>query len=371
MKFRAMVVFGTRPEAIKMAPVILALQKDDRFRTIVVNTGQHQQMVDQVLEVFGITPDFNLRIMVEGQTLNQITCGVLDRLDPVLTSARSRPDVVLVHGDTTTAFAAALAAFYQKIPVGHVEAGLRSGDKFSPYPEEMNRILIDDLANIHFAPTELNRANLLKEGHAGEYIFVTGNTVVDAMKYTVADSYKSRWLKDGMCNVLLTMHRRENWGRPMASVFRAVNRLVADFKDLNVIFPMHLNAKVREIAREYLVASDRVQLVEPFGVFDMHNVLERCSFAMTDSGGIQEEAVSLGVPVLVLRDTTERGEGVESGILQLVGTAEQSVYDAAKRLLTDAFLDARTGKGAEIYGNGKASQRIVEGLYDSLLKVAS
>lgn len=363
-KIRAMVIFGTRPEAIKMAPLVKAMAKDDRFEGIVVSTGQHRQMLDQVLSVFEITPDFDLKVMETEQTLSSITNKVLRELDGVL--KKEKPDIVLVHGDTTTTFAAALSAFYNQIPTGHVEAGLRTWDKYSPFPEEMNRQLTDVLTDLYFAPTEVSKNNLLAENHSGSKIFVTGNTAIDAMRYTVVDHYKNENLDEKKKNILLTMHRRENLGEPMVEVFRAINRLINDFPDIQIIFPIHKNPAVRKIAESVLNKSDQIKIIEPLDVTDFHNFAAKSFLILTDSGGVQEEAPSLGVPVLVLRDTTERPEGVEASTLKLVGTSEQKVYETTKQLLTNNVLYQQMSEAANPYGDGYASEKILDAIYLSL-----
>lgn len=359
-----MVVFGTRPEAIKMAPLVKALEKDSRFKPIVVVTGQHRQMLDQVLKVFSITPDYDLNIMEQEQTLTSITMKVLAELDAVLKI--ERPDMVLVHGDTTTTFSASLSAFYNQIAIGHVEAGLRTWDKYSPFPEEMNRQLTDVMTDLYFAPTNQSKENLLKENHPDNKIFVTGNTAIDAMRYTVTDEYNADVLSRDKKNILITMHRRENLGESMENVFHAVNRLVAEFEDIQVIFPIHKNPAVRKLAADTLTKTDRIKVIEPLDVIDFHNVASRCYLILTDSGGVQEEAPSLGVPVLVLRDTTERPEGIAAGTLKLVGTEEESVYKSTKELLLNMELYKKMSTAKSPYGDGYASERILDAIYSSL-----
>jgi UDP-N-acetylglucosamine 2-epimerase (non-hydrolysing) len=357
---RVVIVVGTRPEAIKMAPVILAMKRDPRFEAVIVATGQHNEMLHQVLPVFHITPDYNLEIMRVGQTLEHITTRVLEGLSPIL--ERESPEIVLVHGDTSTAFASALCAFYHQLPVGHVEAGLRTWDKSMPYPEEMNRQLIDDIADVYFAPTPLSRENLLKENHPDESIVVTGNTAIDAMRLTVKKDYHSDLLQPHMRNILLTMHRRENVGQPMVDTFNAVNRIVEEFPDVNLIYPLHPNPAVREIARKVLLVSSRIRLIEPVDVVEMHNLMAHSYLILTDSGGVQEEAPSLGVPVLVLRDKTERPEGIEAGVLKLIGTSQRAVYENVKTLLTDREAYRAMSHSANPYGDGHASERILDGI---------
>lgn len=359
-----MTVFGTRPEAIKMAPLIKELAKyPEKFDSIVTVSAQHRQMLDQVLVDFQITPDHDLDIMKAGQTLADITSAVLTKLTEVLEN--EKPDIVLVHGDTTTSFAAALAAFYQQIPIGHVEAGLRTWEKYSPFPEELNRQLVDGLADIYFAPTLESKENLLKEHREEDHIYVTGNTAIDAMNYTIDKEYKNKVLDnitEGHRLVLLTMHRRENLGKPMEDVFKAVRQMVEETEDIEVIFPMHKNPKVRQVAKDYLADIDRVHLIEPLDVKDFQNFAARSYLILTDSGGVQEEAPSLGVPVLVLRDTTERPEGIKAGTLKLVGTDEKTVYTSMKELLSDETAYKKMAHAQNPYGDGKASQRIVESI---------
>lgn len=358
MPIKVMSVFGTRPEAIKMAPVIKALEADPRFNSQVVVSGQHRAMLDQVLTFFEITPDIDLAIMKEKQNLTDVTTRIISRLTPVL--EKEKPDIVLVHGDTTTTMAAALAAFYQKIAIGHVEAGLRTWNKYSPFPEEMNRQLVDSLADLCFAPTQESADNLIKENQSAEKIFVTGNTAIDAMSYTISSEYRHAYLPDnGQQRVLVTMHRRENLGEPMAAVFQALARLAAERPKLEIIFPMHKNPIVREIAQKMLGNHANIQLIEPLDIFDFHNFAKRCDLILTDSGGVQEEAPSLGIPVLVLRDTTERPEGVKAGTLKLVGTDQETVYQETLKLLDDEAAYKKMANAVNPYGDGHASQRIV------------
>lgn len=361
-RIKIALVFGTRPEAIKMCPLILELQKQEQIITRVYLTGQHREMLDQVMDIFGIKADRNLDIMSEGQTLSDITVNVLNRLGEVLDE--ERPDLLLVHGDTSTSFAAALAGFYRQIPVGHVEAGLRTYNMYSPYPEEYNRQAVDLVSTLYFAPTELARKQLLEEKKEPEHIFVTGNTVIDALKNTVTDSYTNEhlaWTKDSRM-ILFTSHRRENIGEPMRCIFRAAKRIVQDFPDVKLIYPIHKNPKVREIADEILSGEERIRMIEPLDVFDFHNFMARSFLIMTDSGGIQEEAPALGKPVLVMRDTTERPEGVEAGTLKLVGTQEDTVYEETKKLLTDKESYQAMCRAVNPYGDGHASERIVEAI---------
>jgi UDP-N-acetylglucosamine 2-epimerase (non-hydrolysing) len=359
---KVMTIFGTRPEAIKMAPLVLEFQKYPEFFTpIVAVTAQHRQMLDQVLELFSIKPDYDLNIMKERQTLAGITTKALTGLDDVMKEAQ--PDIVLVHGDTTTTFAASLAAFYNQIIIGHVEAGLRTWNKYSPYPEEMNRQLTGTMADLHFAPTPQAEQNLLQENKKN-HIFVTGNTATDALKTTVQTTYSHPILeklgKDRL--LLLTAHRRENLGEPMRNIFRAVKRIVAEHKDVQVVYPVHLNPVVRELANEILGNDPRIHLIEPLDVLDFHNFAARAYLILTDSGGVQEEAPSLGVPVLVLRDTTERPEGIKAGTLRLAGTNEQTVYELTKELLVNSVEHEKMSKASNPYGDGKASERIAEAI---------
>lgn len=362
-----MTVFGTRPEAIKMAPLVLELKKHpDKFETIVTVTAQHREMLDQVLETFQITPDYDLNIMIERQTLVDVTTRGLAGLDAVLKEVT--PDIILVHGDTTTTFIASLAAFYNQIAIGHVEAGLRTGNKYSPFPEEMNRQLTGIMADIHFAPTEQAKQNLLSENKHEQAIVVTGNTAIDALQTTIKDNYTHPILekigKDRM--ILLTAHRRENLGEPMRHIFKAVKRLIDEFNNLQIVYPIHMNPAVREIANEILGDESRVHLIEPLEVFDFHNFAKRSYMILTDSGGVQEEAPSLGKPVLVLRDTTERPEGIQAGTLKLAGTNEETIYQLASQLLTNEEAYNGMAHAANPYGDGHASERIVEFLYKYL-----
>ncbi|UQW98967.1 UDP-N-acetylglucosamine 2-epimerase (non-hydrolyzing) [Rummeliibacillus sp. G93] len=362
-----MTVFGTRPEAIKMAPLVLELKKHpDKFETIVTVTAQHREMLDQVLETFQITPDYDLNIMIERQTLVDVTTRGLAGLDAVLKEVT--PDIILVHGDTTTTFIASLAAFYNQIAIGHVEAGLRTGNKYSPFPEEMNRQLTGIMADIHFAPTEQAKQNLLSENKNEQAIVVTGNTAIDALQTTIKDNYTHPILekigKDRM--ILLTAHRRENLGEPMRHIFKAVKRLIDEFNNLQIVYPIHMNPAVREIANEILGDESRVHLIEPLEVFDFHNFAKRSYMILTDSGGVQEEAPSLGKPVLVLRDTTERPEGIQAGTLKLAGTNEETIYQLASQLLTNEEAYNGMAHAANPYGDGHASERIVEFLYKYL-----
>ncbi len=362
-RLKVMTIFGTRPEAIKMAPLVLELQKHpEKIESIVTVTAQHRQMLDQVLSIFGITPDFDLNIMKDRQTLIDITTRGLEGLDKVMKEAK--PDIVLVHGDTTTTFIASLAAFYNQIPVGHVEAGLRTWDKYSPYPEEMNRQLTGVMADLHFSPTAKSATNLQKENKDESRIFITGNTAIDALKTTVKETY-SHPVLEKLGNdrlVLMTAHRRENLGEPMRNMFRAIKRLVDKHEDVQVVYPVHMNPVVRETANDILGDHGRIHLIEPLDVIDFHNVAARSYLMLTDSGGVQEEAPSLGVPVLVLRDTTERPEGIEAGTLKLAGTDEETIFSLADELLSDKEAHDKMSKASNPYGDGRASERIVEAI---------
>lgn len=368
IKKKVMVIFGTRPEAIKMCPVVVELKSRSCFETVVCVTGQHREMLDQCLNTFHVKADYDLSVMQKKQTLFDITTLILNRIKEVL--EKEHPDVVLVHGDTTTTFSAALACFYMHIPVGHVEAGLRTYNLESPYPEEFNRQTVGILASLHFAPTEKAKDNLLREGKDPKRVFVTGNTAIDALKTTVAAHYTHPyldWAGDGRL-ILLTAHRRENLGAPMEAMFRAILRIVNENEDIKVIYPVHLNPVVRETARKIFGDHDRIRLVEPMDVFDFHNFMAKSYLIMTDSGGIQEEAPSLGKPVLVMRDTTERPEGVEAGTLRLVGTDEEVIYREVRRLLDQREYEVMS-HAVNPYGDGYASRRIAdileqdEGLY--------
>ncbi|MBO5412730.1 MAG: UDP-N-acetylglucosamine 2-epimerase (non-hydrolyzing) [Clostridia bacterium] len=359
---KVMTIFGTRPEAIKMAPLVKELKSRKEIECIVCVTAQHRQMLDQVLEVFDITPDYDLNIMKQGQTLSDITSRALTGLQEVI--LKEKPNIVLVHGDTTTTFAGALAAFYAQTDIGHVEAGLRTWDKYSPYPEEMNRQMVGVLADMHFAPTENSKKSLLAEGKKEENIFVTGNTAIDALSTTVKENYSHEvfnWLGDSKL-ILLTAHRRENLGEPMRHMFRAIKRIVQEFPDVKVVYPVHLNPRVREVADEILGNDERIKLIEPLEVIDFHNFIAKSHIILTDSGGIQEEAPSLGKPVLVLRDTTERPEGIEAGTLKLVGTNEEVIYNETKKLLTSQKEYDKMSLASNPYGDGKASKRIVDAI---------
>lgn len=361
-KVKLMTVFGTRPEAIKMAPLILELKKHDSFETIVCVTGQHREMLDQVLGIFGIDVDFDLNIMQEKQSLTDITVNAIKGMEGVF--SKVTPELVLVHGDTTTTFAASLAAFYHKIKVAHVEAGLRTHDKWFPFPEEMNRKLTGDLADIHFAPTAGAKQNLIAEGVAADNIFVTGNTVIDVLPYTIKEDYHFKTVAlneidyDKMRIVVVEAHRRENWGRPMENICRAIKRLLREYSDMVVVYPVHLNPAVRDTVLSMLDGLDRCVLVDPLDIDDMHNLLYRSYMVLTDSGGLQEEVPSMGKPVLVLRRETERPEAVEAGTVKLVGLEEKDIYREASLLLSDAREYLAMANSVNPYGDGQASKRI-------------
>ncbi|MDU3335637.1 non-hydrolyzing UDP-N-acetylglucosamine 2-epimerase [Paraclostridium bifermentans] len=361
-KIKVMTVFGTRPEAIKMAPLVKELESRKEVTSIVCVTAQHRQMLDQVLNTFNIVPDYDLNIMKKGQTLVDITTRALSSLDEVI--KKVRPDIVLVHGDTTTTLAGSFAAFYNQIAVGHIEAGLRTYDKYSPYPEEVNRQVTGIIADMNFSPTEVSKNNLLKEGKKPETIYVTGNTAIDALKTTVKDNYNHEVIKnlgnDKM--ILLTAHRRENLGINMENMFRAIKRLVDEFEGFQVVYPVHLNPLVRETADKIFGNSKKIHLIDPLEVLDFHNFLNKAYIIMTDSGGIQEEAPSLGKPVLVLRDTTERPEGIAAGTLKLVGVDEENIYNATKELITNNVMYESMAKASNPYGDGNASKYIVDAI---------
>lgn len=362
-RIKVMLIFGTRPEAIKMAPLVLELKKrPQQFETIVTVTAQHRQMLDQVLEIFQITPDFDLNMMANRQTLIDLTVKGLAGLDKVMKEVY--PNIVLVHGDTTTTFVASLAAFYNQIPIGHVEAGLRTWNKYSPFPEEVNRQLTGVVADLHFAPTEKAANNLYKENKPKEHIFITGNTAIDALKTTVKKDYHHPVLDkiNGNRYMLLTAHRRENLGEPMRHMFHAIIRLVEQHRDIHIVYPVHLNPVVRELANKILGNHERIHLIEPLNVVDFHNIAARAHLILTDSGGVQEEAPSLGVPVLVLRDTTERPEGIEAGTLKLAGTDEDKIFHLANELLLDRNTYDAMAKAVNPYGDGHASERIIEAI---------
>lgn len=361
-----MLVFGTRPEAIKMCPLVNVLKKNNELQTVVCVTGQHRQMLDMVLEAFRVRPDYDLSIMKDKQTLFDVTTNILTRIKAVL--EREKPDVVLVHGDTSTTFVTALACFYLQIAVGHVEAGLRTYDIYSPYPEEFNRQAVSIIAKYNFTPTELSKQNLLKEGKKPESIFVTGNTAIDALKTTVRENYTHPELEwaEGSRLILITAHRRENLGKPMRHMFKAIRRVMDEHPDVKAIYPIHMNPFVREIADEYLGGDNRIHIIEPLDVLDFHNFMSRSYLILTDSGGIQEEAPSLGKPVLVMRNTTERPEGITAGTLKLVGTEEEIIYKEFSRLLSDMDEYETMSKASNPYGDGHACERIVEILKNGL-----
>ena len=357
---KVMLIFGTRPEAIKMCPLVLELEKHPEFETVVCETGQHRQMLDQILDCFHVEPDYDLCIMKEKQTLFDVTIGILQKLREVL--EKEKPDVALVHGDTSTAFVTALACFYMQIPVGHVEAGLRTYNLYSPFPEEFNRQAVDLISRFYFAPTEMSRQNLLKEGKPDDRIYVTGNTVIDALDTTVRKDYSHpeiEWAK-GSRLLLLTAHRRENLGQPMQEMFSAIRRVVDETPDVKVIYPMHMNPAVREMAHSCFDGQERIHMIEPLDVLDFHNLMARSYFILTDSGGIQEEAPALGKPVLVMRDTTERPEGVMSGTLRLVGTDENTIYASIRDLLDHPDSYHEMEHAINPYGDGQASRRIAD-----------
>ncbi len=363
---KVMVVFGTRPEAIKMCPLVKELKTRQNLETIVCVTGQHRQMLDQVLQAFDVVPDYDLSIMKDKQTLFDVTQNILGKMKEVLEDVR--PNVVLVHGDTSTTFVTALAAFYLQIPVGHVEAGLRTYDIYSPFPEEFNRQATGIVAQHHFAPTEVSKENLLNEGKKEEQIYVTGNTAIDALKTTVREDYTHsvlEWVGDSRL-IMLTAHRRENLGEPLKHMFSAIKRIVDEHEDIKVIYPIHMNPVVREAANAILGDHDRIRIIEPLEVLDFHNFLNKSYLILTDSGGIQEEAPSLGKPVLVMRDTTERPEGVAAGTLKLVGTDEEIIYENFKELLNDDTAYEKMSKASNPYGDGLASKRIADVLEKEL-----
>lgn len=360
-KIKVIVVFGTRPEAIKMAPVILELKKNPQlFDTIVLSTGQHREMLQQVLTVFGIRPDYSLDCMQDNQGLSDLTMLIMKRITPIL--EKEQPQLLLVHGDTTSAFAASLAAVYLQIPVGHVEAGLRTYNKFAPFPEEMNRQMIDAMTDFYFAPTQLNQRQLINEGKDAASIFVTGNTVIDAFKYTIQDTFHHEVydrLQEGAKIVLVTMHRRENFGQPMFDVMDVIKEIRDEFPDVEIVFPVHLNPKVRKIVYEELDQQERIHLISPLDVIAFHNLLKKAYIVLSDSGGVQEEAPALATPVLVLRTMTERPEGVASNNLKLVGTSRKIVKESLSRLLSDPKAYEEMTKNTDVYGNGTASIQIV------------
>lgn len=358
LKKKVMLVFGTRPEAIKMCPLVKELKSRANFETIVCVTGQHREMLRQVLEVFEVLPDYDFDIMKSGQDLFDVTSAVMQKMKILLREVK--PDVVLVHGDTSTTFSAALSCFYMNIPVGHVEAGLRTYNIHSPYPEEFNRQAVGIVAKYSFAPTETAKQNLIREGKSPETVFVTGNTAIDALKFTVKESYSHAYINwaEGSRLILITAHRRENLGDPMRHMFSAIKRIAEQFPDIKVLYPIHMNPAVRSVANEILSGLDRIKIIEPLDVVDFHNFLARAYLILTDSGGIQEEAPSLGKPVLVMRDTTERPEGVAAGTLKLVGTDEHAIYDSFRQLLTDKVAYEKMSLAVNPYGDGFAAVKI-------------
>ena len=363
-KLKVLSVFGTRPEAIKMCPLVKELESRDEITSLVCVTGQHREMLDSVLEVFDVNPDFDLKIMKSNQTLSDVTTAILTKLNPILESVK--PDIVLVHGDTSSTYAAALACFYLGIPVGHVEAGLRTYNIRSPFPEEFNRRSVTLMADMHFAPTKMSVDNLLKEGVSSSKIYLTGNTAIDALQTTVRKDYSHEYVdwvgKDRM--ILITAHRRENLGNPMRSMFKAINRILNERPHIKALYPIHKNPKVRSLADEIFAGNDRIRIVEPLDVVDFHNLMAQSYMILTDSGGIQEEAPSLGKPVLVMRDTTERPEGIEANTLKLVGTDEQTIYEAFKDLLDNDENYNRMSQASNPYGDGFASRNIVDSILD-------
>ena len=365
-KKKVMLVFGTRPEAIKMCPLVKELKTREKLETLVCVTGQHRQMLDQVLNAFGVEPDYDLSIMKDKQTLFDVTTNILTKIKEVLET--EKPDVVLVHGDTSTTFATALACFYMQVPVGHVEAGLRTYNIYSPYPEEFNRQAVGIVSQFNFAPTEMSKGNLLKEGKDPETIYVTGNTAIDALKTTVREDYTHEHLEwaEGSRLITITAHRRENLGEPMRNMFRAIKRIIDEFDDVKAVYPIHMNPVVREAAKEIFGDDDRIRIIEPLEVLDFHNFLSRSYLILTDSGGIQEEAPSLGKPVLVMRDTTERPEGIAAGTLKLVGTDEQFIYDTFKELLVNDEEYKKMSHASNPYGDGLACKRIADILEEKL-----
>ena len=357
---KVMLVFGTRPEAIKMCPLVNELKTRENIKTVVCVTGQHRQMLDIVLEAFSVVPDYDLSVMKDKQTLFDITCNILEKIKEVLEA--EKPDVVLVHGDTSTTFVTALACFYLQIPVGHVEAGLRTYNIFSPYPEEFNRQAVGIVAKYNFAPTELSKENLLREGKNADTIYVTGNTAIDALKTTIKEDYTHEqldWASDSKL-IMITAHRRENLGEPMKNMFRAIKRIIDEHPDVKAIYPIHMNPVVRETANSILGGCDRIRIIEPLDVLDFHNFLSRSHLILTDSGGIQEEAPSLGKPVLVMRDTTERPEGIKAGTLKLVGTNEETIYTEFKKLLENSEEYNKMSLASNPYGDGFACKRIAD-----------
>ncbi|MGO5231833.1 non-hydrolyzing UDP-N-acetylglucosamine 2-epimerase [Thermoguttaceae bacterium LCP21S3_D4] len=361
---KIMVIFGTRPEAIKMCPVIKELKKQGEIECKVCLTGQHKEMLLQVMNLFKIEADYNLEIMRKNQTLSMILINIMQNLDEIM--EREKPDLVLVHGDTSSSFAAGLSAFYHGIPIGHVEAGLRTYNMKSPYPEEFNRQAVDLITDLYFAPTKLARQQLIREGKKRENVFVTGNTVIDALKTTVRKDYQNEifdWCSDSRV-LLLTAHRRENVGKPMENIFEAVKKICLNYPDVKVIYPIHKNPEIRKIAKRIFSDSNQIKVIEPLDVYDFHNFMDKSYFILTDSGGIQEEAPALGKPVLVLRDTTERPEGIEAGTLKLVGTEIESIYQGASKLLEDETTYRKMSNAVNPYGDGLASKRIANIIID-------
>ena len=368
MKIKVMSIFGTRPEAIKMAPLVKELEKNEKIESIVCVTAQHREMLDQVLDTFKIEPDYDLNIMKAGQTLSEITTRALNGIDKVI--KKEHPNIVLVHGDTTTTFSGALAAFYNQVDIGHVEAGLRTYDKYSPFPEEMNRQMVDCMADMYFAPTEFSKQNLLKQNIDASKIYVTGNTAIDAMKTTIKKNYNNEvfdWVGNDRM-ILLTAHRRENLGEPMYRIFSGIKRAVDETPDVKIVYPIHLNPLVRKIAHEVFGNDEKIKFIEPLEVFDFHNFQKKAYIILTDSGGIQEEAPSLGKPVLVLRNTTERPEGIKAGTLKLVGTDEDVIYKELLKLLNNKSEYDKMSKASNPYGDGHASERIVEAIVKKYYK---
>ena len=359
---KVMVIFGTRPEAIKVAPIIKELEKREETEPIVCVTAQHREMLDQVLEYMNIKPDYDLNIMKQGQTLSEITTKALTGLEDVIKQAK--PDIVLVQGDTTTTFAGALAAFYNMVPIGHIEAGLRTYEKYSPFPEEMNRQMVSRLADFNFAPTEVSKQNLIKEGKDEKSIYVTGNTAIDALKLTVKEQVEKN---ENEKIILLTVHRRENIGENMENIFRAIKKIAQEYQNIKIIYPIHKNPKVRQIANKILKDQENIQIIEPLEVIEFHNLLNKSYLILTDSGGIQEEAPSLGKPVLVLRDTTERPEGIKAGTLKLVGTDEKNIYEETKNLIENKEEYEKMSKASNPYGDGFASQKIVDIIIENII----
>lgn len=361
-KIKVMSIFGTRPETIKMAPVVHELEKREEIESIVCVTAQHREMLDQVLKALKVKPDYDLNIMKQGQTLSDITTRALKGLEDVIKEVK--PDIILVHGDTTTTFAGALAAFYQQVAVGHVEAGLRTYNKYSPFPEEMNRQFVGIVSDMNFAPTERSKNNLLREGKKEETIYVTGNTAIDALNLTVDEEYSdeiTEWIGDDRL-IVLTAHRRENLGEPMCRMFKAIRRIIDKYDDVKMVYPVHLNPLVVKAANEVFGDSEKIKLIKPLEVVEFHNLLSRSYLILTDSGGIQEEAPSLGKPVIVLRDTTERPEGIDAGTLKLAGTEEETIYQMVDELLSDSMEYEKMSKASNPYGDGHASERIVDAI---------